>query len=42
MIWSQPPPKEDAKFTGQPIGALVEHGSAALKLNVHELTGDEE
>ena len=34
--------QEEKRFTGTPIGALVEHGSAALKLNVHELTGDEE
>jgi len=30
------------RFEGTPIGSLVENGSAALKLNVHELTGAEE
>lgn len=30
------------QFSGKPIDAIVEQGSAALKLNVHELSGDEE
>ena len=33
---------EEHRFSGQPISALIENGSAALKLNVHELTGAEE
>jgi len=35
-------PQEDKRFNGQAIGALVKKGSAALKLNVAELSGAEE